>query len=587
MKALLAAGLALGLGLGGLGGLASAPRDAASAAVAAQAAPRSGIVRLAIDRVESPSFEGRAFGQVGPYEKLVGRAFGEVDPDDPANADLALLDRAPRNARGLVEYDVDVYILKPVDVERGNHTLLYDVVNRGNKPLWGALNVDAGGANDPTTAADAGDGLSLRQGYTWVWSGWQGDAPPGAGRLVARFPVAVDADGSTIRQQIRTEFVLGAPAYSVPVSYDNGLRDGRSYPAVEASMDTATLSRRAGAGAEPELIPREEWSFAACADGATATPSATDVCLPAGFSPSYVYDLVYEAQDPPVMGLGFVATRDLIAFLRHDTSDANPLVQQVGRNPIQWTIGFGSSQSGRFLKDLIYQGFNQDPAGRRVFDGAAINISGGRRGFFNYPFAMPGRFSTGVEGHHYPGDQFPFSYVTLTDPISGERDSLLARCRAQGACPRVMHWDSGTEAWQGRHSLVVTPRRRAHLLLRQRAARAGHAGARRGDLPAAGEPTERAGEPAGADDGAAKLGGDWRRAAAEPIRAHRRRHAGAAAAPGRSGIPHHPGRALHGAAESPVRERSERAAAAPRARHRVRGARAEGERGRQRRRRRA
>lgn len=438
--------------------LAAAPAAQTPSGAAAQPTPSGGrITRLVIERIESPTFEGRAFGAVGAYEKLVGRAFGELDPRHPLNAGIVNLDKAPRNAAGMVEYDVDVYILKPVDMARGNRTLFYEVVNRGNKGL--RFNVGAAGGNDPTTAAHAGDGFAMLQGYTLVWSGWQGDVLPGNNRLTARFPVARNPDGSPIRRWIRTEFIFQNPAFSVPVSFDRESRDIRPYAAVEESMAEASLSRRPGPDAPAELIPREEWSFARCPDGVEATPSATDVCLPAGFSPDFIYELIYEAQDPMVMGIGFAATRDLVAFLRYDTTPANPLVQRggrVGQAPVQWAIGFGSSQSGRFLKDLIYQGFNQDTAGRRVFDGAIPHISGSRKTFTNDEFAMPGRFSTAVEGHHYPGDQFPFTYETLTDPISGLTDGVLARCRAQGACPKIMHWDSGTEPWQARSSLVVT-----------------------------------------------------------------------------------------------------------------------------------
>jgi hypothetical protein len=155
------------------------------------------------------------------------------------------------------------------------------------------------------------------------------------------------------------------------------------------------------------------------------------------------------------MGLGFAATRDLISYLRYNISDGNPLADDRENKSPRWAIGFGSSQAGRFLKDLVYQGFNQDEAGRIVFDGAIPHISASRRTFTNYEFAMPGRFSTGVEGHYYPGDEFPFTYETLTDPVSGKKDGWLARCRQQKACPKIMHWDSGTESWQGRNSLVV------------------------------------------------------------------------------------------------------------------------------------
>jgi hypothetical protein len=420
----------------------------------------SGIVRIQIDRIESPTFEGRSFGDTGPYEKLVGRAFAELDPADPLNSGIVDLDRAPRNAAGKVEYSTEVYILKPVSMARGNRTLLYDVVNRGNKNALTTFNVGAGGANDPTTATDAGDGNLMNEGYTVVWSGWQGDVTRGAGRLGIELPTATEADGSPIKRWITTEFVLSEPSFSVPVSFDRDSRDVRPNPAVTESMDGARLYRRANPHAPLEEIPRSEWSFAKCDDGGAGTPSAVDVCLSAGFSTDWQYELVYEARDPLVTGIGFAATRDLVSFLRNDTSDGNPLVARGGRGagaqPVDWAIGFGSSQSGRYLKDMLYQGFNQDTAGRQVFDGLIPHITGSRRTFTNYEFAMPGRFSTQVEGHYYPGDQFPFTYETLTDPISGRTDGVLQRCREQGTCPKLMHWDSGTEPWAARASLVRT-----------------------------------------------------------------------------------------------------------------------------------
>jgi hypothetical protein len=237
----------------------------------------------------------------------------------------------------------------------------------------------------------------------------------------------------------------------VPLSFDRESLDIKPYPAVEESMPKARLYRRAGTHAQRELIPNDQWSFARCPDGKAQTASTTDICLPAGFSPNFVYEVTYEARDPTVMGLGFAATRDLISYLRYNTTEGNPLAGL----PPRWAIGFGSSQSGRFLKDLIYQGFNQDEAGRIVFDGAVPHISASRRTFTNYEFAMPGRFATALEGHFVPGDEFPFTYETLTDPISKKTDGWLARCRQQKACPKIMHWDSGTESWQGRNSLVV------------------------------------------------------------------------------------------------------------------------------------
>src|ERR671919_198495 len=146
----------------------------------------------------------------------------------------------------------------------------------------------------------------------------------------------------------------------------------------------ASLSGGRGKHAAAELIPREQWSFARCPDGTTVTPSNTDICLPAGFSPNAIYELVYESRDPIVMGLGFAATRDIVSFLRRETSEANPLSydrRQGRRVAPHWALGFGSSQAGRFLKDLVYQGFNQDEDKRIVFDGVIPHISGSRRIF--------------------------------------------------------------------------------------------------------------------------------------------------------------------------------------------------------------
>ena len=409
------------------------------------------ITRIVIDKRE-PFAAGHEFGVTGAYEKLIGKAYGEIDPKKHHNKNIINLKNAPLNSRGRVEYSMDMLILKPVGMKRGNQTIFYDVVNRGNQAL--RVNFGAERSNNPTTLAHAGDGFMMRQGYTLVWSGWQGDVLPGGGRLTTSFPVAKNPDGSAIKRTITTEFVFQKPSFSVPLSFDRESLDVKAYPAVEETTSKARLYRRAGTHAQRELIPTDQWSFARCPDGKTQSVSNADICLPAGFSPNFIYELIYEARDPIVMGLGFTATRDLISFLRYDATDGNPLLDREIKTP-RWVIGFGSSQSGRFLKDLIYQGFNQDEAGRIVFDGAIPHISASRRTFTNYEFAMPGRFSTALEGHFIPGDEFPFTYETLTDPISKKTDGWLTRCRQQKVCPKIMHWDSGTESWQGRNSLVV------------------------------------------------------------------------------------------------------------------------------------
>ena len=423
------------------------------------------ITRVVVDRVESPTFGGASFGNVGQYEKLVGRAYGELDPRDELNSGIVYIDKAPQNAVKRVEYSIDVFILKPIDMSRGNRTILYDVVNGGNTLALTTFHVGASASNDPTSEKDAGDGFLMKQGYTVVASGWQGDVrPEGAGRgnrLVGHFPVATDPGGRPITKLITAEYLFTKPAYSVGVGYDGGT-NMRPYPVVPESVAQARLLRRSAALAPRDLIPNSDWSFAKCPDGKNPTPSYVDVCYPAGFSPNYLYELVYVAQDPLVMGIGFAATRDLVSFLRYERAAANPLLAKgaatATEDLLRRAIGFGPSQSGRYIKDFVYQGFNLDEGKRVVFDGILPLRSGSRLTYTNVEFAMPGRApGNAVESHFYAGDQFPHSYGTVYDPISKKRDGWLARCTIQRSCPKVMHWDSGHEPWSGaRNSLLVT-----------------------------------------------------------------------------------------------------------------------------------
>src|ERR1700704_6288707 len=166
------------------------------------------ITQIQITRVESPTFGGMSFGEVGRYEKLVGRAFGEIDPRDPLNAVIVDLDKAPRNARGMIAYATDIYILRPIDRSKGNHRLFFEINNRGSNFSFSLLNDAVTGGNDPTTVSDAGNGFLMRQGYSIVLSGWDATAPPGAGRLTITVPVATNADGSQIVGPSVEEFVV-------------------------------------------------------------------------------------------------------------------------------------------------------------------------------------------------------------------------------------------------------------------------------------------------------------------------------------------------------------------------------------------
>jgi len=407
------------------------------------------ITRIEIDKIESPAFGGASFGKSGQYEILKGKAYGELDPSLELNRRVALLDKAPRNAAGRVEYDIDILIFKPVDMSRGNRTLIYDSVNRGNLRAIEVFHIGGVPSNYPLSEKDTGDGFLFKQGYTIVASGWPGDALPGNNRLTARFPVATEPDGMPITRTLTIELAFTKSANTISLGYDGV--NTRPYPAVMERAGEARLYRRAGVSAPRETVPNGEWSFGKCPDGNAATPSDVDLCYPTGFSPNYLYDFVYVARDPVVMGIGFASTRDIVSFLRHERSDANPLMRGGAPSPLRWAIGFGRSQSGRYIKDFVYQGFNLDEDKHVVFEGLMPLISGSRRMSINELFGMPSR----TPGH-YGGDQFPHTYAMVEDPISKMRDGWLAQCAAQKACPKVMHMDSGTEAWLSRNALVIT-----------------------------------------------------------------------------------------------------------------------------------
>jgi hypothetical protein len=405
------------------------------------------VVRFEILEVESPTFEGREFGSVGRYEKIVARAFLEVDPTDQHNASIVDLKLAPRNAAERVEFVADVVILKPIDLANGNSRIFYEVVNRGRKRSLGLIN-DARLTNDPTTAADAGNGYLMREGYTVVWSGWQWDVPPGEGRIRLEVPVLRGITGTN-----RDEFIFGHDY--------NPFVANLSYPAADLDPAKATLTVRQNER-DPRVTPSDlsfEYFIVARAGVTTTSPDQIVIHRPSDFDRGAIYEFTYPARDPVVMGLAFASTRDVVSFLRRENSDPagnpNPLAPN-GRPAIRYAYAFGRSQSGRFLRDLLYQGFNEDEKGQMVFEGIIPHVAGSRKMFTNYRWAQPSRYSRQHEDHLQPGDQFPFTYGVLTDPLTGNRDGILARCLEAQNCPKVMHTDTSTEFWQARSSLVVT-----------------------------------------------------------------------------------------------------------------------------------
>lgn len=380
----------------------------------------------------TPTAAGRSFGNAGTYETITAHATIALDPADPHNVPIVDLDLAPRDATGHVVATTDVTILRP---EHPNGTLLFEVVNRGRKLLPGWLNdTDAAAGSRLASAADAGTGFLLDQGFTLVWAGWQLDTAPAAPGA----PPMLRIDLPTIPGQpglSREEFQLEQGARRVPLSY----------PAADPA--NATLTMRTSADAPATTPAGLTFTF--------DTPGTVQVTPPPGAPSSALYTLTYTARDPKPAGIGLAAIRDVTAFLRRDISPGNPLATD-GRPTIHHAIALGISQSGRVLRDALYFGMNQDERGRLVFEGMVPVIPGARRSFTNVRFAQPGRNPGPQFDRLYPVLQFPFTYPVLDDPLSGRRDGILLRCQATNTCPRLMHIDSEFEFWGSQASLVTT-----------------------------------------------------------------------------------------------------------------------------------
>ena len=432
------------------------------------APPRSHarVTRVVIEKVESPTFAGQSFGAAGPYEKLTGRVFGEVDPNAPENVGIVNLDKAPRTAAGRVAYSADLYILKPVDLTKGNRKLFYGVLNRGSKIDLVLMNNAPYGeqTNNPTTVADVGNGFLLRQGYTLVWSGWQTRGKTGAQCCVDAKPSFMGAElpiplnnNQPIVGNVRDLFV--GQQQSNPPDHKTATL---SYPLATQDPEVIRVTVRAKADKElPQPIP-------VCKAGAKVfrcwrLVDAQTVSVTPQFESGLLYEFVYPGKNPMVLGLGFAITRDIVSFLRYGSTDdrktPNPLRLSEREGSVQKVFALGISQAGRYLQEHIYNGFNQDEKKRIVFDGVLIDIAGAGKTFTNFAFGQPGRTRGSHQDADFPENWFPFAYGSQTDPLTGKQEGILRNGSGKvgdGFDPLVMITNTATEYWRKGASLLHT-----------------------------------------------------------------------------------------------------------------------------------
>ncbi len=385
------------------------------------------VVRIDISKREDV-LGGRSYGAVGVYEWIEGRAHFTLDPQNPKNDNIVDLKLAPRNARGLVEFSADVGIMRPKTVARANGVVIFDVVNRGRHTILEYLNRGnrtAALASEPFIGED----FLLKQGVTLVWLGWQQDLPANAGMMRLAGPVVDGIEG-----RVYGEFAV--PARVTDIS----LGDRTSIPYAVANMSDSQnmLAISPSRSVPPSDIPQHSWAFASV-KGEELMPDPMRLFVEDGFVPGAIYQFAYGVQNPQIAGLGLAGVRDLIAWMRYD-----PAAMVRGTH----AYAFGISQSGRFLRQFLYEGFNEDSAGRRVFDGMMVHIAGGARRGFNERFSQPSR-TTGSR-------VFPFTDLEQTDSETHLTGGILQRAIQQGVVPKIIYTSSSWEYWGSAASAIHT-----------------------------------------------------------------------------------------------------------------------------------
>jgi alpha/beta hydrolase family protein len=405
-----------------------------------------------------PLADGRAFGDVGPYEELRGRIHLAVDPANPANRAITDLALAPRDAAGRVRCAADVSVLLPVDRARASGRVLVDVVNRGNVVSLPNFNHAArptlGLDSDPHPAVDAGDGWLMRRGWVVASCGWQCDLPPGVrGLFRLDAPEALDAGGRRLTGRVYVQL-------QAPIDVPHFLLSDRGhapYEAADLDERDALLVVRDQPDGEPEAIPRSRWRFARL-DSGRVVPDARHVYLDGGFSKGRLYQVAYTAVGARLVSLGMVALRDCAAWLRYGgAGEDNPAA-----GVLRHAYAYGRSQTGRLLRTMVHHDVNVDESGRRAFDGVLANVAGAMLGEFNDRFGQNSKDRGAMMDHYEPLHVTPRGglkvFFTNTSFEYHRGDASLVHTDATGTSDvdpgpgaRVYHF-TGTE-----HALGVWP----------------------------------------------------------------------------------------------------------------------------------
>ncbi len=374
------------------------------------------------------------------YEQVAGRAFGELDPKLPGNAIIQDIELA-KDADGKVRYVASFVIYKPVDMRKASGLMWHDVPNRGRvypvapqEFALGDIELASAWQGDNSGQTAVKD-KATANGFQWL-----------------KLPVARAANGAAVTGEVMGRIVnRSGPASQGLIVQTNPV------PYKPVSLDTrqAKLVSRGAEGMRGEVfdevtIAPSDWAWAKCdaANPFPGTPDPTHICLKSGFDAKRLYQVVFTAQDPYVLGVGFAAWRDVAAFFKKSTADdagtPNPIAKAV-----KHSISRGVSQSGNFLRGWLHLGFNQAEDGTQVHDGMWPIIAG-RRIALNFRWAQP----DGVLELYQAGSEGPQWWIPHPDAVRGlPAAGILDRCTATNTCPKIIEHFGSAEVW----ALKLTP----------------------------------------------------------------------------------------------------------------------------------
>lgn len=358
----------------------------------------------------------------------------KIDPNNKINSKITDLSFAPADENGFVKFDTQFELHTPVEKSINNNRLIYFVNNRGNKIGEKHFNHES-------------KNWLYKEGYSYLWCGWNCDVIESSNKLNIHVPIAIN-NGKTITGNVYSEIVSHSNdiEYSIPIIWGQSI----AYEPNNQDQLDAELSMRKYRSDEKIIVNRDKWGFGKYAEGEVINDKQY-IYNKEGFKPAWIYELIYEAKNPKIVGLGLIAVRDIVSFFRYNETDLNPI-----KDKIDFCYSWGHSQSARFLNYFLFENFNYDSNFQIIFDGVIMNCPGSGKGLFNSRFAQFTRHGSHLEDNLYPIDIFPFGSTSQFDLDKKTNDHNFSEIKKSGFMPKVMYVNSATDYWTRAASLLHT-----------------------------------------------------------------------------------------------------------------------------------